>query len=1015
MNPYNNNSDNRDNDNRWSDPNGNINNNAQNNFNNDRNGDGRPPRDNNIDYNNYYVNRDYYNNPYNNSNNNNNNNQPGNYDNRKNYDNNRIPDRRRDEYNDPHSYNYRDPLKSDYDKDRNYGNGYDDRLDNFRRDPRNYHPHDNNANNYDQYNYRNSQNHRDEGSYYINSGKPPKKKKKVLRAIILSLILWASSYILLAILYSSTLSGCINYFIFKENVPYNDKIDSVEIDSSSILPEYYDDYIAPAGMQFIVNYSDGNTEILDLTSDMLVDYDSTARGYVRISFKYEGRSSSFIIKILDKSLVDVSIFQESVEEYYYATDDFPDSILLLLAFSDGSYSTLPVNDKMIDEYSPSKHGTQSLKITYYGFETELEILLVAKATQLSILHGTFKTEYLLNEEFEGGKIQAKYTDGTAASVNVTVDMLDWFDSSIPGIYQLYIYHKGATASIKVVVNGGPALYNNEFLVNFNFDSLYYEIIGYEGSSTVVNFPHQINGLPIGYIRPDILTDVILQIKELSIPFIGKYVNLPSTFDYLYDENNVTIAEYLSNETVIPQITLNFLPNYLSSIPESTFKNDKLVKNVIIPYGIVSIEKQAFSGSFIRSVSLPQSLDEIADYAFEKTYYLKFISIPRSVSYVGLAVFSGSNLKYIIINSTSRLYNFYRFSANCVDLKIILPDYVHSMYSKNNLSYAFISHDVIKLSDLNTIDGDYLIETTTNTLLYYFGDATEIVIPTSINGIGPYAFAFMPEIVYVQLHSHVYTINDYAFYGDINITNVYLPEFVMRIGNYAFDGTSISTIYIPKSITNLGINFFNGDIIILGSVCSDFIFAYKLDAIYVLYNQIVDYTTLYPEFADLFKIYYPELIDNESNPEAGMLITYDELILFYGTQTEVVIPDNVTTVSNYAFKDCYYLESIVLSQKTSVIGGSAFENCIALSTISLSDLAQLTEIKANSFKNCNNLELIDLRGTAINKIAANAFFGCSSSLVIYLDNNEYSNFENDWNLIGYDSSGEPIYANVFYEE
>ena len=47
-----------------------------------------------------------------------------------------------------------------------------------------------------------------------------------------------------------------------------------------------------------------------------------------------------------------------------------------------------------------------------------------------------------------------------------------------------------------------------------------------------------------------------------------------------------------------------------------------------------------------------------------------------------------------------------------------------------------------------------------------------------------------------------------------------------------------------------------------------------------------------------------------------------------TLTKVVLPNSVTTIGNYAFCDCYSLESIVLPKSLKIIGDGAFSHCSA---------------------------------------------------------------------------------------
>ena len=66
----------------------------------------------------------------------------------------------------------------------------------------------------------------------------------------------------------------------------------------------------------------------------------------------------------------------------------------------------------------------------------------------------------------------------------------------------------------------------------------------------------------------------------------------------------------------------------------------------------------------------------------------------------------------------------------------------------------------------------------------------------------------------------------------------------------------------------------------------------------------------------------------SNPltYANNLYLNDELV------TELVIPDSVTSIGDYAFRNCTGLTSITIPDSVTSIGGSAFDGCSSLASI-----------------------------------------------------------------------------------
>lgn len=96
--------------------------------------------------------------------------------------------------------------------------------------------------------------------------------------------------------------------------------------------------------------------------------------------------------------------------------------------------------------------------------------------------------------------------------------------------------------------------------------------------------------------------------------------------------------------------------------------------------------------------------------------------------------------------------------------------------------------------------------------------------------------------------------------------------------------------------------------------------------------------------------------------------------------EVVIPDSVETIEDYAFGDCIYLCRVKLPENLTSIGKYAFAGCVNLEYISLPK--SLSEIKHSAFSHCFFLKKISLYDN-INYIDKNAFNLCHSIKEIIL--------------------------------
>jgi hypothetical protein len=109
---------------------------------------------------------------------------------------------------------------------------------------------------------------------------------------------------------------------------------------------------------------------------------------------------------------------------------------------------------------------------------------------------------------------------------------------------------------------------------------------------------------------------------------------------------------------------------------------------------------------------------------------------------------------------------------------------------------------------------------------------------------------------------------------------------------------------------------------------------------------------------------------------GILISYQEEAGIYN----VIVPDGITEIDDYAFSGCESLTSITLPNSITAIGDNAFWGCESLTSITLPD--SLTAIGDCAFLGCSGLTSINLPDS-ITAIDDYAFSGCKSLTSITL--------------------------------
>lgn len=161
---------------------------------------------------------------------------------------------------------------------------------------------------------------------------------------------------------------------------------------------------------------------------------------------------------------------------------------------------------------------------------------------------------------------------------------------------------------------------------------------------------------------------------------------------------------------------------------------------------------------------------------------------------------------------------------------------------------------------------------------------------------------------------VTSIGDGAFGACENLSDVSLPDSLLKIGKYAFSSCyELTSISIPASVTSMGEGAFFG--------------CYQLESIQVAESN--------PAYASrdgvLFNKTYTTLIQCPSS-KSGAYVIPDSVVsigdtAFWGCEhlTGVTFPDDLTTIGEEAFWDCMGLAELIFPESVTDIGSYAFRN------------------------------------------------------------------------------------------
>lgn len=246
--------------------------------------------------------------------------------------------------------------------------------------------------------------------------------------------------------------------------------------------------------------------------------------------------------------------------------------------------------------------------------------------------------------------------------------------------------------------------------------------------------------------------------------------------------------------------------------------------------------------------------------------------------------------------------------------------------------------------------DFTFDATTGTIKKYNGNDAVVNIPSEING------------------TPVTTIGNAAF-RDSSVTSVTIPASVTEIGANAFAGcTNLTSVTYGGDWSNLTIQSGNPAV---EDAAKDAANEQLFDFEFILNNTAVVVTN-YKYNGAAADVTIP------SRYQGKPVTTIGHAAFFNSAVTSVTIPDSVTSISDEAFINCPKLTNISIPNSVTYIGFSAFSSCTSLKSITLP--SSLSTIQSYAFYNCGNLKTIRIP-VSVTSIGNNAFADCPSLMTV----------------------------------
>ena len=379
--------------------------------------------------------------------------------------------------------------------------------------------------------------------------------------------------------------------------------------------------------------------------------------------------------------------------------------------------------------------------------------------------------------------------------------------------------------------GGNLVFEDTVLTEVTLNCVDGVTLGAEATAFYIALPPQTfaKGLTVEITATNGLVMTKSTDKEVVIE--RNHIKPMSAFGYngIFKPANNEIY-YTNGSTTAPTAPNNTAAFGDATIQSNTYDVEKECWVITFDKDVTKIGYYAFYGyqtdcNKLTSVTIPDSVTTIGEYAFSNCESLTSVTIPDSVTTIGeWAYYYCESLTSVTIGSSVTAIGDSAFLCCSKLTSVTIPDSVTTIgggafKSCTSLTSVTIPDSVTTIGDsafgecssLKEFKGKFAADNgrcliMDNTIIAYANaSGTTYTIPDSVTTIGLWVFGYCTSLTSVTIPDSVTTIGVRAFYGCKSLTSVTIGNSVTTIGEGAFAWcTSLTSVTIPDGVTTIGV-------------------------------------------------------------------------------------------------------------------------------------------------------------------------------------------------------------------